>query len=92
MCVHDKLIKPFQSYIGENSVYSFSNSMIKETKIATIAKNILTKNLWWLKKMMKILRTLLNVGFVTMVKVRHDYHITEKYRISVNIDLLSRLN
>ena len=36
--------------------------------------------------------TLLNVGFVTMVKVRHDYHITEKYRISVNIDLLSRLN
>ena len=65
----------------------------KEINIAvTWWKNILTKNLWWLKKTIKILRTLLNVQSVTMiiltndVKVRNHCHITGKYRGSVHTD------
>ena len=49
-------------------------------------KNILTKNLGWLKKIMKILKTLLN-GLICdngcndgAVKVRDSCHITGKYR------------
>ena len=32
ICVADKFRKPFKSYLGENSVYSFISSMIKESK------------------------------------------------------------
>ena len=60
------------------------NSMIKESKYCSdVMKNILSKNLWWLKKTMKIFKTLLNVGFDnsyvdTDVKVRDHCHITGK--------------
>ena len=30
--VHDKLSKPFKSYLGENAVYNFISSMIEESK------------------------------------------------------------
>ena len=44
------------------------NSMIEESSIAVKREtNILTKNLQWLKKTMKFLRTLLNIGSVIMI-------------------------
>ena len=30
VCVHDKFRKPFRSYLGEDAVYNFINSMIEE--------------------------------------------------------------
>ena len=42
--VDDNFSKLFKSYVG---VYNFISSMIKETKHCS---DILTKNLWWLKK------------------------------------------
>ena len=30
VCVHDKFSKLFSSYLGENAVYNFNNSMIKQ--------------------------------------------------------------
>ena len=63
-CVDDKFSKPFETYFGEDAVYNFINSMIKESKYCSeVIKNILTKNL----KAIKILRTLLNVVYVTMI-------------------------
>ena len=68
VCVDDKFSKPLKSYLGEDGVYSLISSMVKEVNIVVLWwKNILTKNLWWLKKTMEILRTLLNVEFVTMI-------------------------
>ena len=58
---------------------------------ATWWKNIITKNLQWLKKTTKLLRTLLNVVSVTMimlidVKVRDHCRITGKYWGSAHRD------
>ena len=50
--------KPFKTHLGKDTVYNSINNMIEESKY----ENILTKNFWWLKKKMKILRTLLNVS------------------------------
>ena len=35
VCVDDKFSKPFKSYLGEDAVYNFINSMIKENKYCT---------------------------------------------------------
>ena len=60
VCVDDKFSKPFKTYLGEDGVCNFINNMIKESKYFSKAmKNILTSNLWLLKKTMKILKTLL---------------------------------
>ena len=32
VCVDDKLRKPFKTYVGEDAVYNFINSMIEEYK------------------------------------------------------------
>ena len=32
VCVDDKFSKPFKSYLGENAVYNFINSMTEESK------------------------------------------------------------
>ena len=65
----DKFSKPFKSYLGQNTDYNFISSMIEGSKYCSdvTKKNILTKNLWWPEKIMKILRTLLNVGFAIMI-------------------------
>ena len=34
-CVNNKFSKPFISYIGEDAVYNFINSMVKESKYCT---------------------------------------------------------
>ena len=63
--VDDKFSKRFKSYLGKNAVYNFINSMIKESNYrCKVMKNILKKSLWWLKKIMKILKTLITVGSV----------------------------
>ena len=46
VCVDDKFSKPFKTYLGEDDVYNFINSMIQESKYCSdMIKNILTKNL-----------------------------------------------
>ena len=51
VCVDDKFSKPFKSHLGQDAFYNFVSSMIKESKYCSDAwKNILTRNLWWLKK------------------------------------------
>ena len=41
----DKFSKPVKSYLGEDAVYNFINSMIKENKYCSnVMENILTKN------------------------------------------------
>ena len=68
VCVDDKFSKLFRKYLGKDAADNFTNNMIEESKYCCEAiKNVLTKNFWWLKKTMKILRTLLNVRSVTMI-------------------------
>ena len=46
VCVDDKFSQLFKTYSGKDSVYSFINSVIKESKYSTkVIKNILTKEL-----------------------------------------------
>ena len=40
VCVDDKFSKPFRSYLGENAVYNFINSLIKKVNNVVI---------WWKK-------------------------------------------
>ena len=42
VCVDDKFSKPFRSYLGENAVYNFINSLIKKVNNVVI---------WWGKKL-----------------------------------------
>ena len=66
--VDDKFSKPFKEYLGEDLVKYFINSMIEENKYCSgVMKKNLTKNLQSLKKTMRILRILINVGFVAMI-------------------------
>ena len=68
VCVNDKFSKYFNEYLREDTVYNFIDSMIEESKYCSdVIKNILRKNLGWLKKTIKILRTLLNVGSARMI-------------------------
>ena len=48
VCVDDKFTKLFKTYLGEDAIYNFINSMIEENKYCSdvIKKSILTKNLW----------------------------------------------
>ena len=46
VCVGDKFSQLFKTYSGKDSVYSFINSVIKESKYCSkVIKNILTKEL-----------------------------------------------
>ena len=54
--------------LGEDAVYNCIDSMIKESKYCSdVIKEFLTKNFSWLRKIMKILRTLLNARLAIMV-------------------------
>ena len=51
VCVDDKFSNPFKTYLGKDAVYKFINNMIEESKYCGEAiRNILRKNLWWLKE------------------------------------------
>ena len=46
MCVDDKFGKPFKSYLGEDAVYDFINSMIEQSKYCSeVMKKHLNKEL-----------------------------------------------
>ena len=67
VCVDDKFSKPCKSYLGEDSIYNFISSMKEESKYCSnVVKKYFNKELVH-HKTMKILRTLLNVGYVIMV-------------------------
>ena len=61
VCVDNEFSKPFKSYLGEDAIYNFINSMIEESKYCS---DVMKKHF---NKELKILKTLLNVGPVTMV-------------------------
>ena len=70
-CVDDKFSKPFKTCLCKDLVYNVINCMIQEIKYwnEVMKKNILTKNLLFLNKTMKMLRNLLNVGSVIIIKL-----------------------
>ena len=46
ICVDDKFTKPFKTYLDEDAVYNFINSMIEESKYCTgVIKNFLNEEL-----------------------------------------------
>ena len=67
-CAHDKFSKPLKTYLKK---IQFTISWIVSLKKVNIVmkwwKKIWGKNLWWLKKTINILSTLLNVGSVIMI-------------------------
>ena len=67
-CAHDKFSKPLKTYFKK---IQFTISWIVSLKKVNIVmkwwKKIWGKNLWWLKKTINILSTLLNVGSVIMI-------------------------
>ena len=53
VCVDVKFIKPCNTYLSEDSVYSFINSMVKKTKYCSdVIKNHFNKELQRLKMML----------------------------------------
>ena len=68
VCVDDKCSEPFKSYLGEDAVYNFISSMTKESKyFSGVMKKHFNKEFVMTKKIMKILRFLLNVGSLMML-------------------------
>ena len=56
------------SYSDQDAVYNFINSMFKESKyLFEVTKTHFNKKLVMTKKMMQVLRTLLNVGSVIIL-------------------------
>ena len=70
VCIDDKFSKPFKSYLGEDPVYNFINSMVAENKFYTDIKKYFNKELVMTKEDDEILKTLINVGFVIMLILR----------------------
>ena len=69
--IDDKFSKTLKSYLDEGAVYNFINSMIEGSKYCTdMIKKHFNKELVMTKKMMKILKTLLNVQFVLTFMLR----------------------
>ena len=58
----------FKSYLGEDTIYNFINSLVEESTYCTdVMKKHFNEKLVMTKRDLNILRTLLNVEFVTMV-------------------------
>ena len=63
--------KSFKSYLGQDAIYNFINSMIKKSKYCTdILKKHFNKVFATTKKENEILKTLLNVGFAIMFTLK----------------------
>ena len=68
ICVDDKFSKPFTTYLAEDAVYNIIHSMVEERKYCSdMMKKHFNKELLMTKEDAKILRTLLNVGSVTII-------------------------
>ena len=59
-----------KSYLGQYAVHKFTLIWSKKVILFFFIKNILTKNLLGLKKMIKILSAMQNVGFVIMLLLK----------------------
>ena len=86
VCVDDKCSKPFKTYLGEDAVYNFINSMIKESKYCSdMMKNKFKKELVMTKGDNENVensfkcRICDNDYVDNDVKVRDHCHITGKY-------------
>ena len=89
----DKFSKPYKPYLGEDAVYSFINSIIKESKICTsIIEKYFHKELVMIKKDSEDFENFTkccicdNVYIEGDVKVRDHFHITGRYKRSPQKD------
>ena len=87
VCVYDKLTKPFKTYLGEDAVYNFINSMIEESKYCSnVIKNHFNKELVMTKKYNEDFKNSIKCWICgndyvdNDVNVRNHCHITGKYR------------
>ena len=90
-CVDDKFSKPFNSYLGEDVVYNFVNSVIEESKYCSnVMKQNFNKELVMTKKKNKGFKnsTKCWICYYDYVgdngKVRYHCHVTGKYRGSAH--------
>ena len=90
VCVDSKISKSFNSYLGEDVVCNFNNSMVKESRYCSNAmKKHFNKELAMTKKLSENSTKCCicdNAYFEGYVKVRDHCHITRKYRASAHRD------
>ena len=92
VCVDDKFSKTFKSYLGEDAVCHFINSVVEESKYCNdvIIKHFseLVMNKKDNKDFEKFIKCWIwdNVFVDNYVKVRDHCHITRKYRSSARRD------
>ena len=93
VCVDYTFSKPFKSYLGEDAVYNFISSMIKESKYCSdMMKKHFHKDLLMTKKENEDFENLTKCWICGNdyidgdVKVRNHCHITGRYRGSANRD------
>ena len=93
LCVNDKFRKPFKSYLGEDAVYNFINSMIEEIKYCSdVIKKHLNKELLMTKKDNEDFKSSTKSWIWDNdyndgdVKVRDHCYVTGKYRGSAHGD------
>ena len=67
VCVNDNFGKIFKLYLGKDAVYNFINIMLSESKCWSDVTKKINKELVMTEKIMKILRTPLNVRFVKKI-------------------------
>ena len=86
LCVNDKFRKRFKTYLGENSVQNFINSMIKESKYCSeVMKKHFNKEFVMTKEDNEIFKNSTKCWICDNdytdndVKVRDHCHITGKY-------------
>ena len=91
VCVDNKFSRPFQSYLGEDSVYNFISSMIKESKYCSdVLKKNFNKELVMTKEDNEDFENSTKCWICdndytdTYVKVRDHCRITGKYRASAH--------
>ena len=91
VCVDDKFIKPFKSYLGENAVYKFIKSRVEESKFCSeVMKKHFNKNLVMTKEDNEDFENSTkcwnsdNVYVDGEVKVGDHCHVTGKYRGSAH--------
>ena len=92
VCVDDKFSKSFKSYLGDDAVYNFNNSMLKEIKCCSgVMKNHFNKELVKTKKDEDFENSfkcwICDNDYVGGdFKVKDLCHITEKYKDSAHRD------
>ena len=93
VCVDDKFSKPFKSYLGEDAIYSFINSIIEESKFCTeIMKRHFNKTLVMTKEDNEDFENSNKCWIFDNVYVERDdkvgdcCYITGKYRGSAHRD------